>query len=104
MKADEDTLDQQMRDAVEARDENRMKRLLVKAMRLFLKTKGYTKDNLDATASIYLTLPIGLGWKTGFRFRNARLRYVFEELSAIEEEEESRARENVKRFLSYLKE
>jgi|GEM_PF-6620175 len=98
-----DDIDGLMWEAVKKKDEKRMKELIILAMKTFLKdSKNYTKELLDGTASLYLTVPIHLKWKDEFKFTDTKLRYVLEELSAIEVVPDKRAKENVKRFILYL--
>ena len=70
-------------------------------MAFYLEDK-LTKEELDVLATMYLTIPIELKWEDEFKFKDNKLHYVMEELSAIEVVEDKRARENVKRFILYL--
>lgn len=53
---------------------------------------------------MYLLVPIQLGWKEDFDFKDRKLHYVLQELSAIEEKTDSRAKEVVRNCKLYLEE
>ncbi len=96
-------IDAYMYDAIERKDEVLIKEILLKAMTFFLEDEDqFSKEDLDHTASLYLLGPIHLGWEEEFDFKDRKLHYVLQELSAIEEKSDSRAREVVKNCKLYL--
>lgn len=88
-------------DAVAKKDEKKLKESIIVAMKLFLRDK-LSKDDLDTYASDYMTVPIHEKEVENIDFEDTKLRYVLEELSAIEIVPDKRAKENVKRFILYL--
>jgi hypothetical protein len=102
MNLDLDNIDDVMYDSIERKDESLMKEVLLKAMALFLESEDYTQENLDNTASLYLLVPIQLGWKGELILADRKLHYVLEELSAIEDKSPKRAKDIVRRCKLYL--
>jgi len=96
-----DTLGTDIDNAIEAKDEVLLKKLILKAMALFLEDE-IDKSDLYGLAALYMTTPIRLGWSNNFQFKDEKLGYVYEALTEIEELTDKRAKENVKRFLLYL--
>lgn len=101
MQEDYSSLGDDFWNAIEEKNEVLLKKLIIKAMRLFLADK-ISKEDLDGLASLHITAPIQLKWPDNYPFEDARLDYVFTELSAIEVLDDKRAKGNVKRFLLYL--
>ena len=98
-----DNVDELMADAIINRDKKLVKKLIIKGMEIYLEDpENYTKKSLDILGSMYLHIPIQEGWPDEFKFTDAKLRYVLEQLSTIEVVPDKRARENVKRFILYL--
>lgn len=102
MNIDMVNIDDVMYQAVEVRNESLIKEVILKAMAFFLENGDYTQDNLDNTASLYLIVPIQLEWDKEMDFTDRKLRYVLEELSAIEEKNPEKARDVVRRCKLYL--
>ncbi len=94
-------LESSMENAIETKNEALMRKLIIEAMNLFLENK-IRKEDLDRLAELYMVAPIRLGWNDNYQFKDSKLKYVFEELSAIEAVDDDRAKENVKRFILYL--
>lgn len=87
--------------AIKEKNEGRLKELIVLAMRYFL--DGELDDgSLAGCASLYIKVPVELGWNTNFEFNSPDLQKVFEELTAIDGTEEKEAREIVEGLLKLL--
>jgi hypothetical protein len=87
--------------AVEARDEAKLRELVLQAMKLFLEGQA-DADDLESWAATHMTVPISLGWRGFLEITDPRLRYVLTELSAISVVDDARARMNVKRYIRFL--
>ena len=103
MKMAADNMNDIMSDAVEKKDENLMKRTILRAMDLFLKNE-LDKEGLYDVAVAYMSVPIDLGWREEFDFNDRKLRYVLEEITGIEDKSPERAREIISRCIEYLEE
>ena len=98
-----DNIDELMVNAIIKKDEPLIKELIIRGMQIFLENpENYTKECLDILGSMYLHIPIHEKWTNEFKFKDSKLRYVLEELSAIETVSDERAKEIVKRFVLYL--
>jgi len=91
-----------MWDAVKEKNEALIKEIIIEAMEIFLKNKDFSKEDLDDVASTYIVVPIHEPDVEDIEFKDAKLRYVLEELSAIETISDLRTHDLVKRFILFL--
>ena len=99
----EDSINNLMKQAILKKDEHLMRKIIIEGMQAFLEdSQEYTKEWLDNLGSMYLHIPIQEKWPDEFKFKDKKLKYVLEELSAIEVVSDDRAKENTKRFILYL--
>ena len=95
--------------AITNRNEKLVRELTISAMRLFLEDKLLSED-LYSIGISPVTVGIEEEWKGDFEFKDKKLEYVLEELSAFkvlgeirDDKEGEREKEKVKRFILYLK-
>ena len=88
-------------DAIVNRDEKLLRKLTLMAMNLFLEGKLFTEE-LSCIGISPVTVGIEEKWEEDFQFKDRKLKYVLEELSPLEEEQDEIAKEKVKRFILYL--
>jgi len=98
----ENTVERLMWEAVEKKDERRIKEVILKAMEVFLENPDFIKENLETVAISYLTVPIELH-QAELKIKDRKLHYVLQELSAVSVVPDKRAKENVRCFILYLK-
>ena len=108
MQTNEDNSLEEVRNAISKRDEKLLRELTSIAMKLFLEGK-LTAENLYSIGISPVTVGIEEGWKEDFQFKDKKLKYVLEELSAFkvlgeirDDKEDEREKEKVKRFILYL--
>ena len=98
----EDSLRNDIWDGIETGNEELLRTAILDAMNLFLSGKT-DQESLESIAVQYLTAQIHLEMKKDFVFKDKKLAYVFQKVSALTEISEKRAIEVVKRFILYLK-
>jgi hypothetical protein len=91
-----------MEEAIIVADEGKIKNLIIEAMEAFIKGNEITQEDLSSLGIMYVTIPIHNKKVDEIKFQDKKLKYVLEELSAIEEENGLRAAKLVKRFILYL--
>jgi hypothetical protein len=102
MPVKETSVFEKMTSAIREKDEKLMESIAIQCMELFLLGK-MSKEDLDDLGALYLTVPIHEPHLGEFIFQNTKLRYVLEELSAIEVLTDKRASTVVKKYIAYLK-
>ena len=95
-------------DAIVNRDEKLLRKLTLMAMNLFLEGKLFTEE-LSCIGISPVTVGIEEKWKEDFQFKDRKLKYVLEELSAFkvlgeirDDKEDEKEKVKVKRFILYL--
>jgi len=102
MNIDRININDVMYHAIEEKNETLMREVVLKAITFFLENTEYDQEDLYTLAISYVSVPIELKWKNDFNFKDRKLRYVLEELTAIEEKDSKRAKEIVRRCKLYL--
>lgn len=101
MHIDEINIVKEVGKAVVNRNEKLLRELTILALKLFLEGKLLSEE-LSSIGTSPITVGIEEGWKEDFKFEDKKLKYVLEELSPLEEEQDKVAKEKIKRFILYL--